>query len=104
MKNRAISKTILTKSTSPFGRIIVITGARQTGKTTLVKLLFPEYKYISIEDPVTVSEYRSLTASQWEALFPKAILDEIQKEPRLVESIKSVYDQFSAPQYILLGS
>ena len=33
-----------------------------------------------------------------------AILDEIQKEPQLVESIKSVYDQYQEPKYILLGS
>jgi len=31
-------------------------------------------------------------------------LDEVQKEPQLVESIKSVYDQFPEPRYILLGS
>ena len=104
MKNRIISNTILKKSSSHFGRIIVITGARQTGKTTLVKNIFPKYSYISIEDPVLVEEYKKLTASQWSSLYPKAILDEVQKEPQLVESIKSVYDQFPEPQYILLGS
>jgi len=37
-------------------------------------------------------------------MYPKAILDEVQKEPQLIESIKSVYDQFPDPKYILLGS
>ena len=104
MKNRTLSNKILDKSFSKFGRIIVITGARQTGKTTLVKKIFPDFTYISIEDPVVVDEYKSLTALQWNSLYPRAILDEIQKEPQLVESIKSVYDQFPEPQYILLGS
>ena len=104
MKNRTLSGTILKKSSSRFGRIIVITGARQTGKTTLVRKIFPNYTYISIEDPVVVSAYKNLTASQWNSLYPNAILDEVQKEPQLVESIKSVYDQFSEPRYILLGS
>jgi predicted AAA+ superfamily ATPase len=104
MKNRIISNTLIDKSNSRFGRIIVITGARQTGKTTLVKQIFHKYNYISIEDPVTVEQYKSLTAAQWETTFPKAILDEIQKEPQLIESIKSVYDQFPEPRYILLGS
>ena len=104
MKNRTLSKTIINKSSSHFGRIIVVTGARQTGKTTLVRKIFPNYSYISIEDPVVVEEYKKLTASQWSSLYPKAILDEIQKEPQLVESIKSVYDQFPEPKYILLGS
>ena len=104
MKNRTLSETILKKSSSHFGRIIVVTGARQTGKTTLVRKIFPNYPYISIEDPVVVEEYKKLTASQWSSLYPKAILDEVQKEPQLVESIKSVYDQFPEPRYILLGS
>ena len=104
MKNRTLSDTILEKSSSHFGRIIVVTGARQTGKTTLVRKLFPQFSYISIEDPVVVDEYKKLTAPQWNSLYPQAILDEIQKEPQLVESIKSVYDQFQSPIYILLGS
>ena len=104
MKNRTLSKTILKKSSSHFGRIIVVTGARQTGKTTLVRKIFPNYPYISIEDPVVVEEYKKLTASQWSSFYPEAILDEVQKEPQLVESIKSVYDQFPEPRYILLGS
>ena len=104
IRNRTISDILLKRSASRFGRIIVITGARQTGKTTLVKKLFPKIPYISIEDPVSVSEYKDLTASQWRVLYPEAILDEIQKEPQLVESIKSVYDQFPEPRYILLGS
>ncbi len=50
------------------------------------------------------SQYTNLTAAQWEQLYPYAILDEIQKEPRLIESIKAVYDQFEATRYLLLGS
>jgi uncharacterized protein len=104
MKNRKISDLISQKSSSKTGRIIVLTGARQTGKTTLVRKLFPDYKYISIEDPVMRSQYTQLTAQQWKTLYPKAILDEVQKEPILIESIKSVYDQWEAPRYLLLGS
>jgi len=104
MRNRIISNQLLSKSNSRFGRIIVVTGARQTGKTTLVTHIFPDYPYISIEDPVTVEQYKSLTAAQWNSNYPKAILDEVQKEPQLIESIKSVYDQFPEPRYILLGS
>jgi len=104
MKNRIISNQLLSKSNSRFGRIIVLTGARQTGKTTLVKQIFPNFTYISIEDPVTVEQYKLLTADQWKSIYPRAILDEVQKEPQLIESIKSVYDQFPEPRYILLGS
>ncbi len=86
------------------GRIIVLTGARQVGKTYLVKKLLPDYRYISIEDPVLRSSYTALSADQWHSLYPKAALDEVQKEPQVIESIKSVYDQFDDTRYILLGS
>ena len=104
VRNRKQIELFKKKSKSRFGRIIIVTGARQTGKTTLVKQVFKDYTYISIEDPVAVSKYKNLTASQWESLFPRAILDEIQKEPRIIESIKAVYDQYDEPRYVLLGS
>ena len=104
MRSRKSSKQIIDQSKSHFGRIVVITGARQTGKTTLAKKSFPNHKYISIEDPVLAEGYKQLTANQWATTYPKAILDEIQKEPRIIESIKSVYDQYEEPRYILLGS
>lgn len=104
MINRQNSETVLKKSTSRFGRILVLTGARQTGKTTLVHQLFSDYTYISVEDPVMRSTFSSLTAQQWKSTYPKAILDEVQKEPQLIESIKATYDQWEEPRYILLGS
>lgn len=104
MKSRAIKDALLAKNKSPYGRILILTGARQTGKTTLARACFPGYTYLSIEDPVLRSQYSLLTASQWEKMYPNAILDEVQKEPRLIESIKSVYDQYPDPRYVLLGS
>jgi predicted AAA+ superfamily ATPase len=104
VRNRKQIELFKKKSKSRFGRIIIVTGARQTGKTTLVKNGFKDYTYISIEDPIAVSKYKNLTASQWNSLFPKAILDEIQKEPQIIESIKAVYDQYDEPRYVLLGS
>ena len=104
MKNRKIIPYIQQKVLSKFGRIIILTGARQTGKTTLAKKAFPYYTYISIEDPKLRNTYTNLTAQQWAKLYPKALLDEIQKEPILIESIKATYDQFDEPHYILLGS
>ena len=104
MHSRKPSKYILDISKSQFGRIVVITGARQTGKTTLAKKVFPNHKYISIEDPVLAEEYKQFTAGQWADAYPRAILDEVQKEPRIIESIKAVYDQHDEARYILLGS
>ncbi|MDD4108016.1 MAG: AAA family ATPase [Prolixibacteraceae bacterium] len=104
MKNRKIADLIKKRSLWKTGRIIVLTGARQTGKTTLIRHLFPDYEYISIEDPLLRGNFSQLTASQWNTLYPAAILDEVQKEPKLIESIKAVYDQWEEPRYFLLGS
>lgn len=104
MQSRSIISIIKGRSVKKTGRIIVLTGARQTGKTTLARKVFSDYQYLSIEDPVVRASYASLNARQWKDLYPNAILDEVQKEPSLIESIKSVYDQWSDPRYILLGS
>lgn len=104
MKNRKIADLIVQRHAWKTGRIIILTGARQTGKTTLIRHLFPDYEYISVDDPIMRERYSQLAASQWNALYPKAILDEVQKEPGLIESIKSVYDQWETPKYFLLGS
>lgn len=86
------------------GRIIVLTGARQIGKTTLARKKFAGYEYVSVEDPALRTQLASLPANQWQILHPMAILDEVQKEPSLIESVKSTYDQFDDVRYVLLGS
>ena len=104
MKSRFLKARLLQKHRSLQNRIIVLTGARQTGKTTLARHCFPSHAYLSIEDPVLRMQYKDLTAAQWHHFYPKAILDEVQKEPLLIESIKSVYDQYEDIHYLLLGS
>jgi len=89
---------------SRFGRIMVLTGARQVGKTTLLKTLYPDYEYISLDDPASRQLFSSLTTKQWIEDYPTAVLDEIQKEPSLMELIKSAYDSSSLVKYILTGS
>lgn len=104
MKSRSVKEKITGKKNSSSGRIIILTGARQTGKTTLAKLAFPEMKYLALDDPLLSGQYASLTADQWHHLYPSAILDEVQKIPSVVESIKAVYDSFGDSRYLLTGS
>lgn len=103
-KRRQIENNILALKDKQYARILVFTGARQVGKTTLVKQLLPDYTYLSIEDPIKRKSYFNMTAQQWETLYPKAILDEVQKEPQLIESIKATYDTYGNVRYVLLGS
>ena len=62
-KNRQIAQKILSQNDKPHSRIIVFTGARQVGKTTLVKQLLSDYEYLSIEDPVMRKSYLNLSAA-----------------------------------------
>ena len=36
-------------------KVVTITGPRQSGKTTLAKMQFPDYDYVNLEDPETRS-------------------------------------------------
>ncbi|MCE2432121.1 MAG: ATP-binding protein [Candidatus Latescibacteria bacterium] len=104
VKNRTLFSFIKQKSASRLGRLIALTGARQTGKTTLVQKGFPDYSYISLDDPITRPDFTTLSAAQWYQQYPNVILDEVQKASAIIESIKAVYDQYSDARSILLGS
>ena len=104
MKKRILFDEIERKRHSKLGRILIFTGARQTGKTTLARFCFSDYIYLAIEDHVQSSELLKLTANQWKTFYPKAVLDEVQKAPQLIDSIKATFDQFQDTRYLLLGS
>jgi len=74
------------------------------GKTTLVRHAFPDYEYISLEDPVARLDYTRLTATEWLERYPRAALDEVQKAPSLVETVRAAYDASQQARYLLLGS
>jgi predicted AAA+ superfamily ATPase len=104
MKRRIIFDDLQKKQRSKLGRIIVLTGARQTGKTTVARHCFADYVYLAADDPVQVSDFLKLTSSQWHAFYPHAVLDEVQKKPELIDSIKATHDRFTDTRYLLLGS
>ena len=86
--------------------VIGITGPRQSGKTTLAKMTFPEKKYVSLDD----KELRVLAASSpkdfLDAFPDGAIIDEAQKVPEIFDAIKLYVDsnKHEPGKYILTGS
>lgn len=82
----------------------MLTGARQVGKTTLMKMAFPEIPLLRFDALAERLAYQSLTPADWIARFPVAILDEVQKSPEIFDTIKSCYDQAPQVRYLLLGS
>jgi len=89
--------------------ITVLTGARQTGKTTLVRDLLPRFLkspsvYFSLDDP---DERLRLAADPVRRLDHGAklvILDEIQKQPGLLDAVKLLADRKKGHRFLLLGS
>ncbi|MGB9722234.1 MAG: ATP-binding protein [bacterium] len=101
---RVLAKTLL-KAIKTFPAI-TLTGPRQSGKTTLVKMLFANtHTYVSLEDPdirLRVKEDPLGFLSQYK---PPLILDEIQYVPELLSYIKTRIDENRKPgQWLLTGS
>jgi hypothetical protein len=84
---------------------VVVTGARQTGKSTLVQVLTPgERRFLSLDD----LDVADLARRDPEALVGGATpvtLDEVQREPDLLSVVKRVIDRRRrAGQFLLTGS
>lgn len=85
--------------------VVTVTGPRQSGKTTMLKHLFPHKKYISLENPdnyeLAISDPRNFLSSNQGGV----ILDEIQRVPQLLSYIQEIVDEQNIPgQFILTGS
>jgi len=64
--------------------IVTVLGPRQSGKTTLVRLAFPQMPYINLEDPDVRDMALSDPRNFLERLEEGAILDELQRVPQLL--------------------
>lgn len=85
--------------------ILTITGPRQSGKSTLCKILFPKHSYVNLEAP----DIRRFALDDPRAFldqFPNgAILDEIQRCPEIPSYLQVMVDQErSKGKWILTGS
>ncbi len=85
-------------------RIVVITGARQTGKTTLARAMFPDLHYLNLDAPENREYVRALRSMAWGKSLGAAILDEAQKEPTVFDKVKFSYDDGALSFTVLLGS
>lgn len=85
-------------------RLILLTGARQTGKTTLARALFPGLRYLNLDAPEQREALRGLRADQWAQAVGPAILDEAQKEPSIFDKVKFAFDAGQLAGSVLLGS
>lgn len=88
-----------------FFPVISLTGPRQAGKTTLLQFLFPEYEYVSLENPDLRLFAEEDPRSFLERYSGKVIFDEAQRVPKLFSYIQGIVDVKNEPgQFILSGS
>ncbi|MDA8137811.1 MAG: ATP-binding protein [Desulfobacteraceae bacterium] len=85
--------------------VVTVLGPRQSGKTTLVRMVFPDKPYFSMEDPdvrlAAETDPRGFLAQNPEG----AVLDEIQRLPLLLSYLQGIIDRAQKPgMFILTGS
>lgn len=101
MKPRVV-KQLLPKATQR--KLVLITGARQTGKTTLVKKQYGKLRYINLDAIENREKLAGISSDAWGQAIGKAIIDEAQKLPLVFEKIKYAYDDHQLDFSVLLGS
>ena len=93
------------KSLSKKMPVISLVGPRQSGKTTLIKEVFKNKPYVSLESPEELA-YAENDPRGFLSQYPKgAILDEVQRSPHLFSYIQGIVDEINKPgMFILSGS
>ena len=85
--------------------IVSVTGPRQSGKTTMLRNVFPDYRYVSLENP-DYQDFALQDPRRFLDTFDQyVILDEVQQVPQLFNYLQGKVDEDRIPgQYILSGS
>lgn len=86
--------------------VVVLTGARQTGKTSTLRRLFPTHAFVSLDLPSEAEQAEKEPAAFLQRHPPPVILDEVQYAPALFRHLKSVVDgqRDRTGQFLLTGS
>lgn len=101
-----IARQLGEKAQQLFGQFpaLMITGPRQSGKTTLIRSLFSELPYVSLEEPDirqrALEDPRSFLKN-----YPNgAVLDEVQRVPNLFSYLQGIMDSNADCHFVLSGS
>jgi predicted AAA+ superfamily ATPase len=84
--------------------VVVVTGARQVGKSTMLRNEFADYDYVTLDDYALLEQARLDPQSLWVGR-DKIIIDEAQKCPQIFHAIKLAVDASDRrKQFIISGS
>ncbi|MBI3211450.1 MAG: ATP-binding protein [Simkania negevensis] len=87
--------------------VVLVTGARQTGKTTLLEFIAGEwgFAFVSLDDELSLTNAKRDPSGWLASLSKPLIIDEVQRVPEIFLSIKRDVDQNRHPgRYLLSGS
>ena len=86
--------------------VITVIGPRQSGKTSLVRYLYPDYAYVNLEEARSYQLAKESADEFFKIYKPPIILDEIQRVPELLRKIQVLTDESGqkAKQFIVTGS
>jgi hypothetical protein len=85
--------------------VVFVTGARQVGKTSILTRLFPDFSYITLDDPARAAEAANAPQDFMASLKFPAIIDEAQYAPDLFRHIKLMVDKTKQKgQFFITGS
>lgn len=98
------AETTINKAAAMFSTVL-ITGARQVGKTTLLKHMKSDIPYLTLDDPILLQSALEEAGSFFKTTPPPVIIDEIQYAPNLFSYIKMSADESGKKgQFFLTGS
>ena len=103
MYTRAL-RPVLEQSFTKYSALTLV-GPRQSGKTTLARLTFPDFEYISLEDPDRRAFARDDPRGLLQNSSRSLILDEIQRVPELTSYLQTLIDDpGNQRRFVLTGS
>lgn len=88
-------------------RVVVVTGARQVGKSTLARAVVEELggSYLTLDDPLTLSEAARDADGLVASTTGLTVIDEVQRAPDVLRAVKLSVDRDSTPgRFLLTGS
>ena len=101
---KRIAESVIKKQEKMF-KVLLITGARQVGKTTLLKNLKPDLKYITLDDLILSQQAIEDPNLFLKTNSPPIIIDEVQYAPQILRGIKVIVDKNEQKaRYYLTGS
>jgi len=84
--------------------IVSVTGPRQSGKTTLIKSVFPNLPYVSLENPDDRQFAQNDPRGFLDNYPSGAVFDDIQRTPDLFSYLQGIVDENKSIKYILSGA